>query len=132
MHATASTVQAATSILVVDDDQSVTDIFARMLRLEGYTVYTALNPEIGLEMAAKKRPNAIILDLRMPILSGLQFLRLLRTKPELSKTRVAIVTGDYFVDEKITTQIKSLGASVRFKPLWLDDLVAIARTLTVA
>lgn len=118
------------AILIVDDDQGVTDTFARMLRLEGYTVYTAINPESGLDLAAEKRPNAIILDLRMPILNGLHFLRLLRAKPELRETRVAIVTGDYFVDEGITAQLTDLGASVRFKPLWLDDLVSIARGLT--
>ena len=132
VEATAARVRAASSVLVVDDDRSVTDTFARMLRLEGYTVYTALNPELGLEMAAKHRPDAIILDLRMPILSGLQFLRLLRDNPELNDIRVAIVTGDYFIDEEVTTQLAVLGATVRFKPLWLDDLVAIARNLTAA
>ncbi len=117
-------------ILIVDDDQGVTDTFARMLRLEGYTVYTAISPESGLILAAEKRPHAIILDLRMPILSGLRFLELLRARPELRDTKVAIVTGDYFVDDRITEQLKTLGASVRFKPLWLDDLVTIARGLT--
>ena len=117
-------------ILIVDDDQGVTDTFARMLRLEGYTVYTAISPESGLILAAEKRPQAIILDLRMPILSGLRFLELLRARPELRDTKVAIVTGDYFVDDRITEQLETLGASVRFKPLWLDDLVTIARGLT--
>ena len=116
--------------ILIDDDQGVTDTFARMLRLEGYTVYTAISPESGLILAAEKRPQAIILDLRMPILSGLRFLELLRARPELRDTRVAIVTGDYFVDDRITEQLETLGASVRFKPLWLDDLVTIVRGLT--
>lgn len=59
----------------------------------------------------------------MPIVSGLQFLDRLRARPELRDANVAIVTGDYFVDESITEQLETLGASVRFKPLWLDDLV---------
>ncbi len=117
-------------ILIVDDDQGVTDTFARMLRLEGYTVYTAISPEAGLILAAEKHPHAIILDLRMPILSGLRFLELLRARPELRDTKVAIVTGDCFVDDHLTEQLATLGASVRFKPLWLDDLVTIARGLT--
>ena len=117
-------------ILIVDDDKGVTDTFARMLRLEGYTVYTAISPESGLILAAEKRPQAIILDLRMPVLSGLRFLELLRATPELRDTKVAIVTGDYFVDDHLTEQLETLGASVRFKPLWLDDLVTIARGLT--
>lgn len=120
------------AILIVDDDPNVADTFSRLLQLEGFTVYTALNPEGGLTIAADKHPDAIILDLRMPILSGLQFLQRLRQSPALRNTPVAIVTGDYFVDNTTTTEIEALGASVRFKPLWLDDLVALARGLTAA
>ena len=120
------------AILIVDDDPSVADTFSRLLQLEGFTVYTAINPEGDLEIAADKHPDAIILDLRMPILSGLQFLQLLRKTPALRHTPVAIVTGDYFLDDGTTSQTEALGASVRFKPIWLDDLVALARGLIAA
>ncbi|MDP6582313.1 MAG: response regulator [Vicinamibacterales bacterium] len=126
------TFSSTQAILIVDDDPSVADTFSRLLKLEGFTVYTAVNPEGGLEIAADKHPDAIILDLRMPILSGLQFLQLLRKTPALRHTPVAIVTGDYFVDDGTTSQIEALGASVRFKPIWLDDLVALARGLIAA
>ena len=118
------------AILIVDDDPSITDTFSRLLKLDGFTVYAALSPEGGLEVAADKQPDAIILDLRMPILSGLQFLQHLRETPALRHIPVAIVTGDYLVDDSTTEQIEALGASVLFKPLWLDDLVALARGLT--
>ncbi|MCH7748276.1 MAG: response regulator [Acidobacteria bacterium] len=124
------TLQSTQAILIVDDDPRITDTFSRLLRLEGFTVYAALTPEGGLEVAADKQPDAIIVDLRMPILSGLQFLRHLREAPALRHIPVAIVTGDYLVDDGTTSQIESLGASVLFKPLWLDDLVALARGLT--
>jgi hypothetical protein len=42
---------------------------------------------------------------------------------------VAIVTGDYFMSEPVQHELRALGASIRFKPLWLEDLVALARTL---
>ena len=93
----------------MDDDEGVTDTFAHMLRLEGFTVYTALTPETGLTLAAEKRPHAIILDLRVPILDGVQFLQRLRARPKLRDTKVAIVTGDYFLDEGITEQLNTLG-----------------------
>ncbi len=124
------TLQSTQAILIVDDDPRITDTFSRLLRLEGFTVYAALTPEDGLEVAADKQPDAIIVDLRMPLLSGLQFLRHLREAPALRHIPVAIVTGDYLVDDGTTSQIESLGASVLFKPLWLDDLVALARGLT--
>ena len=120
---------ATRTILIVDDDTSVTDTFARMLKLEGFEVATAINAEAGLELADHVRPNAIILDMRMPITNGLQFLRALRAKPHLVEIPVAIVTGDYFLPDPIQQELQSLGASIRFKPLWMDDLIALARTL---
>jgi DNA-binding response OmpR family regulator len=117
------------TILIVDDDRSVADTFARMLKLEGFEVATALSAEAGLELADSVRPNAIILDMRMPITNGLQFLRLVRSRPHLVEVPVAIVTGDYFLPDAIQHEVKSLGASIRFKPLWLEDLIALARTL---
>ena len=116
-------------ILVVDDDQGVTTTFARMLRLEGFDVRTALNGEMGLLEASKSRPDAIILDLRMPLVDGLRFLRRLRADHEQRDVPVAIVTGDYFLDDEIAAELRQLGAEVKFKPLWLDDLVDLARNL---
>ena len=116
-------------ILVVDDDRSVTETFARMLKLEGFSVATALNPGDGLELADTVHPDAIILDMRMPLINGIQFLRQIRRRPHLSTVPVAIVTGDYFLSDSLQEELKSLGASVKFKPLWLEDLVELARTL---
>ena len=122
----------ARSILVVDDDTAVAETFSRMLRLEGYEVATAQDPERGLELAATFHPHAIILDMRMPITNGLQFLRQVRARPHLVEVPVAIVTGDYFLSDSIQLELKALGASIRFKPLWLEDLLALAKTLVSA
>ena len=129
---TETTESATRTILIVDDDRSVADTFARMLKLEGFQVVTALSAEAGLELADNVRPSAIILDMRMPITNGLQFLRAVRARPHLVEIPVAIVTGDYFLAEPIQLELKSLGASIRFKPLWLEDLIALARTLVSA
>jgi len=117
------------TILIVDDDPSVTETFERMLRLEGYNVVTALSAEAGLSEAERASPHAIILDLRMPLTDGLQFLRVLRTMRGLGSVPVAIVTGDYFLDAAVSNELHELGADLRFKPLWLEDLLALARNL---
>jgi two-component system, OmpR family, response regulator len=119
----------ASKILIVDDDESVTQTFASMLRLEGYQVRTAINAENGLRLAEESRPDAIILDLRMPLVDGLGLLRRLRAKAELRTTPVAIVTGDYFLEDEISNELRELGAELRFKPMWLEDLVGLARNL---
>ena len=118
-----------TKILIVDDDEGVTQTFARMLRLEGYDVRTAMSAEMGLREAEQSHPDAIILDLRMPLVDGLGFLRRLRAHAAQRNTPVAIVTGDYFLDDSVSSELQQLGAELKFKPLWLEDLVGLARTL---
>jgi CheY-like chemotaxis protein len=127
---TGSADPATGTILIVDDDRSVTETFARALELEGYAVATALNPRRGLELAEHIHPDAIILDMRMPLINGIQFLRAVRARPELAQVPVAIVTGDYFLTETLQDELRTLRASVLFKPLWLEDLVSLARTMT--
>jgi DNA-binding response OmpR family regulator len=122
----------ASRILIVDDDVSVTDTFSRMLRLEGYEVWAALSADEGLTLAQAHRPHAVILDLRMPLTSGVQFLRAIRAIPGLTTTPVAIVTGDYYLDEEQAAEIKALSAELRYKPLWLEELVTLARELLSA
>lgn len=121
--------QATSKILIVDDDEGVTQTFARMLRLEGYQVQTAVSAETGLAEAESHHPDAIILDLRMPLVDGLGFLRRLRAHDDQRETPVAIVTGDYFLDDTVSNELQELGAELRFKPLWLEDLVGLARNL---
>jgi DNA-binding response OmpR family regulator len=120
---------ATAKILIVDDDEGVTQTFARMLRLEGYHVRTAVTAENGLREAEEGHPDAIILDLRMPLVDGLGFLRRLRAHQDQRATPVAIVTGDYFLDDTVSNELRELGAELRFKPLWLEDLVGLARNL---
>ena len=121
--------RSTAKILIVDDDEAVTETFARMLKLEGYQVRTAVNAQKGLEEAEQGRPDAIILDLRMPLVDGLGFLRRLRTFDQHAATPVAIVTGDYFLDDALSNELRELGAELRYKPMFLEDIVALARHL---
>jgi DNA-binding response OmpR family regulator len=113
----------------VDDDVSVTQHFTRLLRLDGFEVWAAHSADEGLALAQTHRPHAVILDLRTPLTSGIQLLRALRQIPGLQHTPVTIVTGDYYLAESQTKEIQSLGADVRFKPLWLDELIGLARDM---
>jgi CheY-like chemotaxis protein len=117
------------TILLVEHNQGTIDVFARLLRLEGYTVCRAVTGESALRDLEVGRPQAIISDFRLPDIDGLEFLRRLRANAHHSLTPVAIMTGDYFLDETVQSQLRQLGATIRFKPLWLDDLLDLAREL---
>jgi CheY-like chemotaxis protein len=116
-------------VLLVDDDPETMQTFARMLKLEGYDVRTAINAEAGLHAMEVSAPDAILLDLHMPLVDGLAFLRRLRADEHQQHTPVAIVTGDYFIDDTISNELSELGVEVYLKPLWLEDLVTITDAL---
>ena len=113
------------TVLIVDDDPEVARTFATWLQLQGYDVRTASDGEAALRQV--RGADAIILDARMPILDGLGFLRRVRAEDE--HVPVAIVTGDYMIDDSILNEFRRLNAQILFKPLWLDDLVALAARL---
>jgi CheY-like chemotaxis protein len=118
-------------ILIVDDDVSVTEAFARTLRLDGHEVWSARSADEGLNLARIHRPHAIIVDLRMSLAGALQFLRAVRLIPALADTPVAIVTGDYYLDEYQELELQALGAQLHYRPLWLGELVTLARELLI-
>ena len=122
---------AVARVLIVDDDASVTDAFARRLRLDGFEVWSARSVDEGLNLARIHQPHAIVLDLRSPVASALGFLRSLRALPGLVNVPVAIVTGDYYLDEPQEHELQALGAQLHYKPLWLGELVTLARDLLV-
>jgi DNA-binding response OmpR family regulator len=129
MNATPSRNATPSKLLIIDDDEAVTQTFAKILRLEGHEVRTALDAESGLQQADILNPDAIIVDLRMPLINGLGFLYRLRERQGCQHTPVAIVTADYTLDESIPRELAELGAELHFKPLWLEDVVDLAHSL---
>lgn len=116
-------------VLIIEDDQSVALTFERMLQLAGHEVTRAESAESGLEQAARHRPDAVILDIRMPVMGGLEFIRRLRADAATAGLPVGIVTGDYFLKDAVLDELAALQAEIRYKPLWMDDLQAFVRGL---
>jgi DNA-binding response OmpR family regulator len=119
-------------VLLVNDDASVSDMFCRSLRLEGCEVWNGFSAREGLALADKHHPQAIIVDLRMPLGSLIEVVRNLRALSGLAQTPVALITSDYYVDPALADVLRSLGATVHYKPLWLGELVNVAKTLIPA
>jgi DNA-binding response OmpR family regulator len=116
-------------VLIIDDDESTRVTFAQLLRLEGHEVRTAQNATAGLDEAFLAEPDAIIVDLHMPVMDGLTFVKRLRAQERGALTPVAIVTGDYSLQDAVSDSLQQLGVTLCFKPLWLDDLVKLADDL---
>jgi CheY-like chemotaxis protein len=122
--------QTAT-VLIVDDDPATVDTFAQVLRLEGYDVRTALSAEDGMRAVDESAPDVIFLDYNMPVANGAEFLRRLRACEGHCDTPVAVVTGDYTLDDAPGTELHQLGARLVFKPLFVTELVDLTTRLLV-
>ena len=69
---------AGKQVLVIEDDSTLLDVLKYNLKKEGYEVITAADGVEGLELARRKKPDLIILDLMLPSLDGLEICRILR------------------------------------------------------
>lgn len=83
------------TILVVDDEKAVREILSRFLVRAGYEVLAADSGEAALELARTRRPDAIVLDMLLPDLTGREVIERLRTRPESRKTPVLIISGGF-------------------------------------
>lgn len=116
-------------ILIVDDDETVLQTFAKALSLEGYDVRIAASPLVGLQAVEEVAPDVILLDLRMPFVNGIGFLYRLRALSNHHHTPVALITGDSCIDDPAMVELEQLEAEVRFKPMWIDEVVTLTREL---
>jgi two-component system, chemotaxis family, chemotaxis protein CheY len=83
----------APMILVVDDNFDIREMVAEALALDGYRVSTASNGKEALEQAHRDRPDLIVLDLMMPVMTGWQFMEAQRGDPDLAAIPVVVVTA---------------------------------------
>jgi DNA-binding response OmpR family regulator len=116
-------------ILLVHDDPTVGDACSRALRLDGHEVWAALTLEEGLKLALAHTPQAVLIDVRVPLASGARLARALRDLPALSATPLALVTGDRFPTPESVQALRTLDVHLRQKPIWLEELVDLAREL---
>jgi DNA-binding response OmpR family regulator len=117
------------SILIVDDDAGTLEILIAMLRSRGYRVTGAAAADLAYREIEREVPDAILLDLHLGKEDGLEFLRTLRSVERHASIPVALITGNYLVDECIVARLQGLGARLYFKPLWEEDVLEIAAKL---
>ena len=82
------------TVLVVDDSKVVRAMLALQLKPCGYEVVEAQNGREGLEAARRHKPDLILLDVRMPVMSGVEVLSALRQDPAFAATPVIMLTAD--------------------------------------
>ena len=81
-------------ILVVEDDASMLDVLSSKLSGQGFTVMEARDGQEGLDLALGKTPDLVLLDLRLPKLSGKELLKRVRKSKQGKNLPVIILTND--------------------------------------
>lgn len=79
-------------ILVIDDEEDVCGFLKKVLMLEGYIVFTALEGVSGLKIVEENKPNIVLLDLKMPHMDGIEILRRIK---RIDKNIVVVMITAY-------------------------------------
>lgn len=90
---------AASKILIVEDDDSIRNLYNTKLTNSGFDVEVAENGQIGLEKAKKFVPELILLDVMMPVMDGFEMLKRLRKEKGFEETPVIILSNYGEVDQ---------------------------------
>lgn len=116
------------SILIVDDDERVRCLFAECLRAKGYEVREAEAGLHGLELARRHLPDLVLLDVRLPDISGLEVCKLIKNDPALADVFVALCSGEA-TDVEHKVDGLQIADEYLVKPFGLQELQARVRTL---
>lgn len=81
------------SVLLVEDEGAVSLILGKEFEAKGYTVFKALDGKEGLDVALKEHPDAILADLKMPVMGGLEMVKELRKDGWGKNANVVILTN---------------------------------------
>jgi CheY-like chemotaxis protein len=99
-------------VLYVEDDKTLQVSMAQMLKILGYEVTCADNGKQGVETAESWQPDIILMDMRMPIMTGDQAIRVLRSKEVTAKIPVFVLSA--YTDAKTRDLCKQIGAEKFF------------------
>jgi len=96
-------------IAIVEDDLAISQMYRIKFEAEGFEVETAENGKLGLELVHKMRPDIVLLDLMMPVMTGGEALAKLRKSDWGKNIKVVILTN--MGEQEIPEDVKKLGVS---------------------
>ena len=110
-----------TKILIIDNEPSLRKVIQTNLTASGYSATVAENGEEGLKLAKSIQPDLILLDIKMPGMSGWDVLKALHADVELKQTPVIIMTA--FLRETEETRARKMGVGFMEKPFNVAELL---------
>ena len=115
---------ASRKVLVVDDEVHIVHVVAIKLRNNGYEPVTAGNGQEAYDLACREKPDIIIADYMMPIMSGLELLEKLRSNEQTAGIPFVLLTARNFAIEDIKQQQLQIAQCIT-KPFSPKELLRI-------
>ncbi len=84
---------AQKTVMIIEDEPDAAEMFAEMMRVNGYRVLKMFASAPAIPMISQEKPDVIILDVMMPDISGLEVLRYMRREPDLASIPVIVVSA---------------------------------------
>ncbi len=114
-------------VMIVEDEMLLNDAYARVLTAADVSLLRAYNGKEALEILKKEKPGIILLDLRMPVMDGIAFLKELKPKVNLPDTKIIVFSN--YDDQHEIDEAFSLGAMHYMLKAWAtpDELVKLIK-----
>jgi DNA-binding response OmpR family regulator len=110
------------SVLIVDDEYGIAEMARELLKLAGYEVSTAVNGKLALAAVECARPDLILLDLMMPIMSGIEVIQRLKASDVHRDIPVIMMSAAGL--DAIDEEVRPLMAGFLLKPFTFRELLA--------
>ena len=115
-------------ILIAEDEPDIRDLVAFTLRFAGYEVVTAANGEEAVLLAPRENPDLILMDVRMPRMTGYDACRLIKSEERLKDIPVVFLSAKGQENE-IQTGLVAGAEEYMLKPFALDQLIDRVRSI---
>ena len=114
-------------VLIVEDEQLLNEAYSRVLSAANISLLRAYNGKEALELLKDHKPDIILLDLRMPVMDGIEFLKKLKPKETLPQAKIIVFSN--YDDQREIDEAFSLGAMHYMLKAWAtpDELVKLIR-----
>jgi DNA-binding response OmpR family regulator len=117
----------AAHILVVEDDLGIADVISQILHLEGYHVSHVLDGQTAVECVRHHPPDLVLMDLMLPVLSGIEASRAIKASADPSVAQVPIIAMSAGVSLRVAIDGLPVDG-ILAKPFDLDELIALVHS----
>ena len=115
-------------ILIAEDERDIRDLVAFTLRFAGYEVFAAANGEEAVQLAPQVSPDLILMDVRMPRMTGYEACRILKLNPDLKDIPIVFLSAKG-QEAEIQQGLEAGAEEYLLKPFAPDQLTSRVKTI---